>query len=368
MKVNNTIPERAPVRDVDAVGLLRKMLLIISPSYREAGLARFLIDAMTSLGFTAEIDEAGNAVGVLHRGDGPVVMLLGHMDTAPRIIPVRSERGRLYGRGAVDAKGPLATMICAAARAADFAGTLVVVGAVEEETPGSRGAVAIRDHYPMPDAVIVGEPGGWASVVVGYKGKLDLRYRVERPATHPTNPEPKATELAVQCWQALAELTGPDVSHSAFGKPGRTLVSMSGDIAAAEMEMTVRTPVGFDSAGLVAQLTDRCDAGVLTVLNDVRACAMDRRNPVVVALCNGIREKRARPVLKMRGGTSDMNTLAERWPVPMATYGPGDCTLDHSDDEHLVIADYLRGIAVLRHAVTELSRSLAPWCPPGPAE
>jgi [amino group carrier protein]-lysine/ornithine hydrolase len=367
MRANSTIQERT-LRDVDAVGLLRQMLLIASPSYYESALAGFLVDTMTSFGFTAEIDEAGNAIGVLRRGEGPVVMLLGHMDTAPGVVPVRSECGRLYGRGAVDAKGPLAAMICAAASATDFAGTLVVVGAVEEETPGSRGAVAIREHYPMPDAVIVGEPSGWASIVVGYKGKLDLRYRVERPAGHPTHPEPKATELAVQCWQALEELTGPDVSHSAFSKPGLTLVSMSGDIAAAEMELTVRTPVDFDSAGLVARLTDRCDAGELSVLNDVRACAVDRRNPVVVALCNGIRDECARPVLKMRGGTSDMNTLAERWPVPMATYGPGDSTLDHCDDEHMVLADYLRGIAVLRHAVTNLSRSLAPWCPPGPAE
>ena len=34
-------------------------------------------------------------------------MLLGHQDTVPGRIPVRMEDGRLFGRGAVDAKGCL---------------------------------------------------------------------------------------------------------------------------------------------------------------------------------------------------------------------------------------------------------------------
>ena len=40
-------------------------------------------------------------------------MLLGHIDTVPGRVPVRREGGRLYGRGAVDAKGPLACFVAA---------------------------------------------------------------------------------------------------------------------------------------------------------------------------------------------------------------------------------------------------------------
>jgi LysW-gamma-L-lysine carboxypeptidase len=42
----------------------------------------------------------------------------------------------------------------------------------------------------------------------------------------------------------------------------------------------------------------------------------------------------------------------------MATYGPGDGRLDHADDEHIILTDYLRGIGVLRHALTCLSEDL----------
>src|SRR3989442_611144 len=179
--------------DADALALLRGMLEIPSPSHREQRLATFVVEAMRGLGFTAGVDAAGNAVGELRHGPGPTVMLLGHLDTVDGEIAVVHRDGRLYGRGAVDAKGPLAAMICAAATTA-FAGRVVVVGATEEETPLSRGAVAIRDTHDRPDALIIGEPSGWSGIVLGYKGKLDLHYHVRGAPAHPTSPATKATE------------------------------------------------------------------------------------------------------------------------------------------------------------------------------
>ncbi|MFE5212392.1 acetyl-lysine deacetylase, partial [Streptomyces sp. NPDC056600] len=61
------------------------------------------------------------------------------------------------------------------------------------------------------------------------------------------------------------------------------------------------------------------------------------------------------PRLKVKTATSDMNTLAEVWDIPMATYGPGDSSLDHADDEHIVLSEYLRGIDVLTSAIEELA-------------
>ncbi|MEH1167087.1 [LysW]-lysine hydrolase [Micromonospora sp. CPCC 205539] len=349
------------ITDTFAAGLLRCLVETPSPSYHEAALARSLVDVMGQLGFEAYIDPVGNVVGEIGRGDGPVVLLIGHLDTVPGGPPVRAEDGRLYGRGAVDAKGPLATMVCAAA-SADFCGRIVVVGAVEEEI-ASRGSREIRRRLPRPDAVVVGEPSGWSTITLGYKGKLDLRYRVTVPATHPSNPVPKASELAVQCWNTLLDVLGPERGNGSFDQPGATLISLRADQVDAEAELSVRTPPGYDVDGLLHELTRRTPDGELTVVNRVAACRADHRNPVVRALSAGIRAQRARPSLKVKTGTSDMNVLAEQWDVPMATYGPGDSSLDHADDEHIVLADYLRGIAVLRHALWELDRN-----PPAPAE
>lgn len=345
------------VTETYALGLLRNMLEIPSASYQERALADYLAGAMTDLGFEAHIDAVGNVIGVVERGAGPTVMLLGHLDTASGRLPGRSEDGRLYGRGAVDAKGPLAAMICAVAGAADFRGRLVVIGVVEEETPRSRGAMAIRATHDRPDALIIGEPSGWSSVVLGYKGKLDLRYTVRCPATHPTNPAPKASELAVACWGSLVELLGPDAGHDVFARPGATLCRLNADMTTATADLSIRIPPGFDVDGLVRGLRDRLPAGELEVVNSVAACRVDRADPVVRALVSGVRRLHAQPRLMVKTATSDMNTLAEVWDIPMATYGPGDSSLDHADDEHIMLSDYLRGIDVLTIAISELAHS-----------
>jgi [amino group carrier protein]-lysine/ornithine hydrolase len=345
----------SPVTETRAVGLLRRMLEIPSPSCHEADLARFLENAMRRMGLRPHIDEVGNAVGEAGRGRGPVVMLLGHLDTIPGVLPVRSEAGRLYGRGAVDAKGPLAAMICAAAELRDFPGRIVVVGAVEEETPGSVGAMAIRATHPQPDLVVIGEPSGWSTVVLGYKGKLDVHYRVTCAPTHPSNPVPKAGELAARCWAVLLEELGSAAGCDSFGQPRPALVSIRGGLTTAELEFSVRTPPGFDDHSLLAALRARVPDGQFTVINSVPACRADRHNPVVRALNVGIRTAGGAPSAKLKTATSDMNTLAEVWGSPMATYGPGDSRLDHSDDEHIALADYLRGIVVLTTALHELA-------------
>ncbi|MEU5422900.1 M20/M25/M40 family metallo-hydrolase [Streptomyces sp. NPDC001407] len=353
----------SPVTESYAVGMLRRMLEIPSPSYGEAELAAFLVASMTELGFDARVDEAGNAVGEIVRGPGPTVLLLGHMDTVTGDLPVYAAEGRLYGRGAVDAKTPLATMVCAAAAATDFRGRVVVVGAVEEETALSRGAMHIRRTHPRPDAFVIGEPSGWSTVVLGYKGKLDLRYEVECEATHPSNPLPKATELAAGAWATLLELLGPDAGHGSFDQPGPTLVSINGDLTTATAEFSIRIPPGFDHHKLVHRLTEAVPEGRITVVNTVEACRVGRTDPVVRALTAGIRQQGAKPSMKVKTATSDMNTLAEVWDVPMATYGPGDSKLDHADDEHVVLSDYLGGIEVLSAALRELGACLPPQAP-----
>src|SRR5689334_18589318 len=101
-----------------AVELVRGLVAIPSLSRQEAAASKWLVDQMRAAGYDrAFVDEAGNAVGEL--GDpsaARTIVLLGHIDTVPGNIPVRIDDGLLYGRGSVDAKGPLATFTAGAAR------------------------------------------------------------------------------------------------------------------------------------------------------------------------------------------------------------------------------------------------------------
>src|SRR5690606_4736327 len=183
--------------------LLRGLVSIPSPSGAEAPAVEWLCERMAALGYDAGPDGAGNAVGT--RGEGPhEIMLLGHIDTVPGVVPVEVVDGALYGRGTVDAKGPLATFVVAGARAELPPGVrLTVAGAVEEEVMSSRGAHHLIATRSAPDAVIIGEPGGWDGVVLGYKGSVALEYRVTVPMSHSAGPEPTAAELAADYWYRL---------------------------------------------------------------------------------------------------------------------------------------------------------------------
>lgn len=337
--------------------LLQELLAIPSPSGGEGPLARFLAGAMAELGLDAHVDQAGNVVGRTGTGTGPSLLLLGHMDTVDRPRPVRRDGGRLYGRGAADAKGPLAAMVCAAAARPDFPGTLRVAGSVEEERR-SGGAAHLVGTLPAPDLLVVGEPSGWSSVVLGYKGKLDLEYRVERPSTHSTNPAAKAGELAVAFWLALLEQLGPELDHARFDRPAATLRAIEGDMLAATLTADCRLPPGFDPDRFLAALGERADGGTARVLHHVPAVRADRTNAIARSLSAAIRRHGGTPRPKLKTGTADMNLVAAAWPIPMAAYGPGDSTLDHTDDEHVEVEEYLGAVAVLTTALDELASGL----------
>ncbi|MCD6285500.1 MAG: M20/M25/M40 family metallo-hydrolase, partial [Anaerolineae bacterium] len=124
---------------MDEVAFLEKLLSIPSPSGGEDIFADYLVSQMRKLNFRTHRDEAGNVVGTVGSPEADrEIVLLGHMDTVPGFIPIRWDDGTLYGRGAVDAKGPLATFVIAASRvAARLDRTkITVIGAVEEETHG----------------------------------------------------------------------------------------------------------------------------------------------------------------------------------------------------------------------------------------
>ncbi len=333
--------------------LLQEMLEIPSLSGDEQRLARFLAGRMTELGFRVRGDEAGNVIGDIGSGDGPVIMLLSHLDTVGPVLQVRRESGRLYGRGAVDAKGPLAAMICAAARRPGFPGTLRVIGAVEEERL-SRGGHHIAATVPPPDALIVGEPGGWDRVVLGYKGKIDLEFLVERPAAHSTKPVAKASEVTADFWHRVLDTLGAGLDHGSFFRPAATLRCIQADLVTGRAEVDCRVPPGFAVDDFLGRLRTAAAGGEVKLIRSIPAVRVARSSLVASCLSAAIRTAGGQPRPTLKTGTSDLNTVSVTWNVPMAAYGPGNGSLDHSDEEHIEVAELERAISILGAAVDEL--------------
>jgi LysW-gamma-L-lysine carboxypeptidase len=49
-----------------------------------------------------------------------------------------------------------------------------------------------------------------------------------------------------------------------------------------------------------------------------------------------------------------MNVVGPIWNCPIVAYGPGDSALDHTPEEHIVLKEYQRGIAVLSRVLQNL--------------
>ncbi|HTP54626.1 MAG TPA: M20/M25/M40 family metallo-hydrolase [Thermoplasmata archaeon] len=334
--------------------LLERLVARYSPSGAEAGAVREYVRAARRLGYRTRIDGAGNGIAV--RGAGrPELLFLGHIDTVEGERPVRRVRGRIHGRGVVDAKGALVSALLAGRRFAG-PGTLRIVAAVGEETD-SRGARHLL-RGARADAVIAGEPSGWDGVTIGYKGVYRCTATFRGRRSHYSGPAPTAADLAVDWVGAVrawaAEHRGPSMFRSPTVKVIGWSTGPAGDAEEASVTLDLRLPPGMSVRSVREALPREPGRPLLRAIAQCDPVEVPPTSPVASALVNAIRAEGARPTLWRKGGTSDLNLVAPAWSVPGAAYGPGDSRLDHTARESLSLADLARSVSVLERAFAEL--------------
>jgi len=343
----------------DADALLVGLVEQYSPSTQERPAVEYLVGQMSALGFRAYVDGAGNAVGEL--GDGErVILLLGHIDTVPGVIPVRREGDLLYGRGAVDAKGPLATFVAAAARAGAQPGKrIIVVGAVEEEAATSKGARFLLDKL-APEAVVIGEPSAWDRLTVAYKGRLLVDYTLAREIGHTARSDGSACEDACAFWQAAqayaaaANAARPRMFDQLAPSLRRMHSEDDGFVETARLTVAFRLPPDCDADALQAHLRAAAGDADLRFYGHEIAFRASKATSLARAFLKAISEEGGEAQFKVKSGTSDMNVVGPVWQCPILAYGPGDSALDHTPHEHLDLNEYHRAITVLARVLQDL--------------
>ena len=360
-----------------AVRLLTNLLGIYSPSGKEGDIANFLAEEMKKFGFQVGIDAIGNVIGVVGEGE-PTIFLCGHMDTVAGHLPLRIEEGKIYARGAVDAKGPLAAMVMAAIAASKepgFKGKILVASVIEEEAT-SRGVKHLITQGITADYAIFGEPSGVENITIGYKGQIQLKIVCKTETGHASTPwlYDNALEKAYELWEQIKNASSYpslDPSASPYNAVTACLVKVVGGRATsvvpfeAEINLDIRVPIQFSTAQVFEQIEKvitKYKAANLkvsvkaTVLDTVEPFEVNKASPLVHVLSSSVRKVLNKPAtLLHKTGTGDMNILGKAMNLPIVTYGPGDSKLDHTLEEHIIISEYLASIQVYKETLLKLS-------------
>lgn len=202
-----------------------------TPSHEDVGAVRaVLVETLRERGHGAVVDSAGNVRAT--RGSGsPHVVLNTHLDTVPPHVPFERDGDVVRGRGACDAKGPLAALVAAFLAVDPESGSVTLAVTPDEETESTGAAALDLDA----DAYVVGEPTDLAACTSA-RGRFQFDVELSGVGAHAADPESGVNAVAA-VEQALAALRsfdaerGPD-EHPELGPPTLTPTRVRGGEAA----------------------------------------------------------------------------------------------------------------------------------------
>ena len=349
-----------------AVKTLEKALKLYTPSLREKSMADFLADKCDDLGFhDIHIDDVGNLIATKGSGS-PKILLCGHMDTVPGRVRVRKEGDSLFGRGSSDAKGPLIAMLFAAASVKEESGTVIFVGAVDEEG-NATGIKNLVKNRPDVDYAIFGEPSGTKQITIAYKGRIAINLKINvQDSAHASAPW-LAKNAIEETGIFVNEIKRILESGQENKKKGMlltaTLTEIKGgashNVTPKECDSTldIRIPVDMNCNMVEEKISTAVNEiagrqGVeafYSIIDETEPFEAPHNSPLVRALTLGVIDiEKSRPTLIRKTGTGDMNVIGSQLKIPVVTFGPGDPHAAHTIDEKISIDEFLRGIEVLK--------------------
>jgi acetylornithine deacetylase len=325
--------------------LTTSLMKIPSTSGEEETVGFFLRDHLESIGWNVELikvsENQNNVIAWVN--DSPRVWFSTHMDTVPPFIPPTEDDEKIYGRGACDAKGIIASQVTAAEtlrrEGVEDIGLLFLV----EEERTSAGARAANEH-PLAakcEYMINGEPTD-LDLAIGSKGTFRLKIKTKGKAAHSAYPE--EGDSAIEKLLDILE----DVRHTKFPNDeffGETTVNVGtieGGVAlnvippAAEAGLAVRltTPRAPIEAALESLLRGRGEIEVLSCSEPVKMLQMD-----------GFKQKVVR-------FTTDIPYLT-KWGRPLLL-GPGSILVAHTKDEFVLKKDLEKAVELYVDLVKQL--------------
>lgn len=332
----------------DEAALLRELVEIPSVSGAEAEVARCAVAAANAFGLRAEIAPHGVVV-TAGRAEGPTLAFVSHLDTVPAgegwtrepFVPT-TEDGRLYGRGASDAKASVAAMLAGAADAeagGRLRGRLFVLLGFGEETRDSTMAAAVDACGPV-DAAIVGEPTG-LDFAIAQRGLMMVDLVAHGTQGHAGHArEPGFKNALVELARDLVRLDRlfDDREHPLLGRVTATPTIAEAGVGrnvtpkTARALLDVRSTPDWTHAEIAERLRASLASEVVVVSQRLVPCQTPHRSRLLDAVL------RARPGGRRYGSSTCSDWVFLR-DADVVKCGPGDTRLSHAPDEWVSLSE-----------------------------
>ncbi len=325
--------------------LTRNLVDIESISGNEKNVALYLGDYLAAMGAAVKVEEAApGRPNVFAQWGKPDVVLSTHLDTVPPFFASREDDQFIYGRGACDAKGIIASQVEAVSRlraeGISGYGLLFVVG----EERNSAGALA-ANHKPAGSRYLIdGEPTE-NKLAVGTKGVLRVAVEASGRMAHSAYPElgDSAIEKLIEALNLMRELKLPE--DEVLGKTTYNIGTIQGGVApnvipdSAHAEVMYRLVKPGEDLLLVIQ---RAVGGLAKVkktfyLPPVRLGTIEDLETTVVAFA------------------TDIPSLSA-WGQPFLI-GPGSIHVAHTDNERVPKAELVQAAEIYVKMVKRLKSS-----------
>lgn len=373
-------------REAELVDFARRLIQTPSPPGQEGDAAALVQEEMRKLGYDeVRTDEVGNVVGLIRgEGQGRSVMLNTHLDHVspgdpalwtdpPFSAAVRD--GAIYGRGAVDIKGPMACQVYAGAlwRMAGRRppGDLYVVGAVFEECGGLGSKHLARTLHT--DCAVIGEPSS-NTLRRGHRGRIGLVVEVRGRAAHasvPANGVNPHYGLAAFITR-LRDLPMPEQEPFGASSVAPTLYSTDNSSSnvipstarlyldwrnvpaqSPDAVLALLRPLLDDSLPTGARGEIRIDTEDMTTYTGVKdafpalfpSFVLAEDDPVLLAARQALEETLGRPFPPGIWGFATDGGHLMAGGIPTVGFGPGGEKQAHVADEHIEIAQMVEALA-----------------------
>lgn len=332
----------------EIVTILRKLISIPSPSGEEALLCQEVKGFLESIGFSVQTQEVKpnsfNLIG--KRGESPL-LLSTHLDTLPPFghphpYELREEDGRFIGRGVVDAKGQLASLLVALSHSK---GPCQVALTVDEEGEG-RGSEVLE--IEAKEAVVL-EPTDFAICLVE-AGSLEYEIEIKGKATHSATPEKGENAIlkAIALYKELFGLSFMKAKHPLFPPPyinlsfiqGGEFVTIVPSTCRIQVDIHILPNVDIEEAKREVEEFLRRKGISFRLIDIARPYELSEPLSVNKYIEEFVRSRGKEVVFGgMRSWTDAANLLQKG--IKSVVIGAGDLAVAHSEEEWVQVDDLL---------------------------